>query len=341
MYNNPNWKRTGHSTGELSISGEKPFRILQITDIHFGFGPLSRRADEAAIRDIRGLVHRCKPDLILFTGDMIFPFLPKSGTLNNELQMKRFVRFADSLGVPYSAVFGNHDAEMFSRCTRPELAKILEAGMHSLFLPSPPELTGYSNQILTLTAKGTPVLPLVLLDSNMYGSGWFYGGFDCIHEDQTHFALEALSDLKKRTDHLSAMAFFHMPLPEYKEAYRLLKSGSGEVTYHFGSILEENEYFGITNRTCTFFDLIRKDGTIRYLFCGHDHLNTISMTWKGIRMTYGMSIDHLAYAGIRRHYTQRGGTLITREPGGEIRIAPVPVGPIVSTRVRGMSNSKK
>lgn len=53
-------------------------------------------------------------------------------------------------------------------------------------------------------------------------------------------------------------------------------------------------------------------------------------------MTYGMSVDCLGYPGIRKSYIQRGGTLITRRPGGGVDIEMIPSGPVVSTRVRGV-----
>ena len=52
-------------------------------------------------------------------------------------------------------------------------------------------------------------------------------------------------------------------------------------------------------------------------------------------MTYGMSIDYLGYKGIHKKYTQRGGTLITRDSAGNVDIKMVPLESVVSTRVRG------
>lgn len=77
------------------------------------------------------------------------------------------------------------------------------------------------------------------------------------------------------------------------------------------------------------------NGWLKWIFCGHDHLNTLSMTYKGIRMTYGMSIDYLGYSGIAKQYIQRGATLITRKTDGNIDITMVPLTTVVSTRVRG------
>lgn len=54
-------------------------------------------------------------------------------------------------------------------------------------------------------------------------------------------------------------------------------------------------------------------------------------------MTYGMSIDYLGYQNIRNSDIQRGGTLITRKADGDVDIRMVPIGSVVSARVRGAS----
>ena len=57
-----------------------------------------------------------------------------------------------------------------------------------------------------------------MLDSNMYGEGgWFYSGFDRIHDDQVEWCMNRLNDLKKCNPDIKAMAFFHMPPAEFKE----------------------------------------------------------------------------------------------------------------------------
>ena len=58
---------------------------------------------------------------------------------------------------------------------------------------------------------------------------------------------------------------------------------------------------------------------------GHDHVNTLSLTYKGIRMTYGMSIDYLAYIGIKKKHTQRGGTIIEINGDGSFDVKMLPL----------------
>lgn len=183
---------------------------------------------------------------------------------------------------------------------------------------------------------GNVLLPLVMLDSNMYGEGgWFFSGFDRIHDDQVDWCMERLTALKRDDPDIKAMAFFHMPLREFKEAYEKMKLGDRAVLYRHGSIAERDEYFGISKFKSPFFDRAVENGVIQWMFCGHDHLNTLSLVYKGIQMTYGMSVDYLGYQNIRKSYIQRGGTLITRRADGSVDIAMVPLGSVVSTRVRG------
>ena len=180
------------------------------------------------------------------------------------------------------------------------------------------------------------VAALVLVDSNMYGEGgWFYSGFDRIHEDQTRWCMERLDALKAQDPTVRAMAFFHMPPREFKEAYEKMKLGDRAVIYRHGSVGEKDEYFGISKYEGDFFEEAVRNGVIRWIFCGHDHLNTLSLEYKGIRMTYGMSIDYLGYRGIRKSRIQRGGTLITRRADGSVEIRMLPLDSVVSQRVRG------
>ena len=61
------------------------------------------------------------------------------------------------------------------------------------------------------------------------------------------------------------------------------------------------------------------------MFMGHDHLNTLSITYKGIRLTYGMSIDYNAYKDIDKRFTQRGGTLIDIYDDGSFDVKLLPL----------------
>ena len=65
-----------------------------------------------------------------------------------------------------------------------------------------------------------------------------------------------------------------------------------------------------------FFDKALALGSTQGMFCGHDHLNNFSINYKGIRLSYGYSIDYLAYSGIMKFGLQRGCTVIHVLPDG-------------------------
>ena len=258
--------------------------------------------------------------------------------MNNRKQAKKLMAFLDGFEIPYTLVFGNHDCELGSTCNKEELAELYQQGTYCIFSEGRKDLTGVGNFLIELVDdSGNVLLPLVMLDSNMYGEGgWFFSGFDCIHDDQINWCMERLDAMKQDNPDIKAVAFFHIPLREFKEAYEKMKLGDPSVIYCHGSIGEKDEYFGISKEPDKFFDRAVENGVIKWMFCGHDHMNTLSLVYKGIRMTYGMSIDYLGYQGIAKSDIQRGGTLITRKADGNVDIQMVPLGPVVSTRVRGV-----
>ena len=61
--------------GNWEVVADGDYKILQLTDVHFGGGVLSIAQDRATIDDIVRLVRHAEPDLIVCTGDIAFPFV--------------------------------------------------------------------------------------------------------------------------------------------------------------------------------------------------------------------------------------------------------------------------
>ena len=187
----------------------------------------------------------------MITGDSVFPFFPKAGTMNNKRQAEIFIRFMDSFGIPYALVYGNHNCEMFAKDTTRINCQMYTAQVkYSIFTKGRKDIYGMGNYFINLTdSDGKVILPLVFLDSNMYGDGgWFYSGFDCIHEDQVDWCMDKLSKLKKENSDIRAMAFFHIPVNEFKEAYEKMKMGDKAVVYKHGNVGEADDHFSLKSR---------------------------------------------------------------------------------------------
>ena len=73
------------------------------------------------------------------------------------------------------------------------------------------------------------------------------------------------------------------------------------------------------------FDRMLELGSTKAVFCGHDHYNNMSLEYKGIRLTYGMSIDYLAMPGIENDTAQRGAELITLHPDSSWSLEQIPL----------------
>lgn len=334
MYGNANFAQRDESTFCIDMPGDREFVILQLTDFHLGFGLFSGKRDRQAMDAITTLIKRTEPDLIVITGDSIFPYFPKAGTMNNEKEGRLLLRFLDGFHIPYALLMGNHDTEMGSKIKKKELGKLFETGDYAIFSNGPEDIFGVGNYFIELRRGGRLEKVLSILDSNMYSGKWFYDGFDRIHPDQTAWCMTRLEEYKAENPAVEALSFYHMPLAEFKEGYKKLKSGDPDVQYHFGTISEKEDYFGISNLPGDFFEEAKKNGVIRYMFCGHDHVNNISLTYEGIRMTYGMSIDCLGYRNIHKQHIQRGGTRIAIGTDGDVSIRPEPLTVFVTEHIR-------
>jgi predicted MPP superfamily phosphohydrolase len=94
--------RTATDRFELILPEPETVRILQISDTHFGKpNPEYVAADPVTRKLIRTLVDENTPDLVFHTGDFI----------NNDTEYvdHSAIGFMNSLGTPWSVVFGNHD----------------------------------------------------------------------------------------------------------------------------------------------------------------------------------------------------------------------------------------
>ena len=93
MYTSPNFSIRDEETFALRIPTDRDYKILQLTDLHLGFGLFSGKKDRLAMSAVTELIYRTKPDLIVLTGDSVFPFFPKSGTMNNRKQAQKLLVF--------------------------------------------------------------------------------------------------------------------------------------------------------------------------------------------------------------------------------------------------------
>ena len=165
---------------------------------------------------------------------------------------------------------------------------------------------------------------LFLIDSNDYIASGSINEYDYIHDDQVEWYKRTVTSLSEREGHtVPSMIFTHIPLREYKEANDLYEQGSSDVIYYYGILGEKMiDKICCSKYKSKLFETVLELGSTKAIFCGHDHYNNQSVEYKGVRLTYGYSIDYLAMPGIDKHTEQRGATLITIQKDGSFDITP-------------------
>lgn len=324
--------------GNWTFTTDRDFKVLQLTDVHIGGGWMSAKKDGMAMNAVAAMVTAEKPDLVIVTGDVGYPVPFQAGTLNNKLSAEVFAELMESLGVYWTIAFGNHDTEAYSYFSREDIAEFYSQDKyeHCLFLAGPEEVDGCGNQIINVkNTLGIITQTLFVFDSHSYIDGDFLGimwKYDNIHENQVQWYKDSLASLNaqnnalfekmrlEQTSDIKSAAFFHIPLTEQKDAwYEYVENGfedTENVKYHYGVAGESGKivYSGV--KEDSLFEAMEELGSTKAVFCGHDHYNNFSIEYKGIRLTYGMSIDYLAYPGIYKEGSQRGCTIIEFSPDG-------------------------
>ena len=303
----------------LIKTDHKPFRILQLTDLHIGGGYLSRHEDLRALSIMRRVIRSTRPDLIVLTGDLVCPRAHISMTRNNLHAFRIITDVLESTEIPYAVVFGNHDADGKATHKRREIADFLMTRKHSLLVETDEtqNITGFSNYIIKLRDSSERLdAVLFLVDSNEYIRKDQKKVYDYIEDDQVKWyenVTRRINEEEKRK--VPSFVFMHMPLKQYEEAWDAAVNAKKTAVFYYGS---KNEKISTQSENCKLYDKIKELDSTKGIFFVLYHLNDFSVEYEGVRFTYGQGIDCLLYA---KNFAQnKGGTLLTIHKDGSFEI---------------------
>lgn len=287
----------GKTTEEIVRAEDTVYSVLQITDVHI---LNDEKKDEKAFRDITKMMDAAKPDLIVITGDI-------TSEADNLTAIKTFGAFMEKLEIPWAFVYGNHDAE--GDADKDAIDEYLLSLEYCVYERGDPAITGHGNYYRNVTdASGKPIMTLFMMDSNMYDEA--NGGYDHFHEDQIEWYKNTVQSIAEETNGdaskvVPSLAFFHIPMQEFKTAYDVAKKDGGKLFgYRF-----EDECPPIQDDQM--FETMVELGSTKGVFVGHDHMNNYEVEYSGIRLCYGLSCDHNIYL-----VPMRGGNLINIKADG-------------------------
>ncbi len=323
--------------GYWTFNTDRDLKVVQLTDIHIGGGSMSKEQDAMALNAVAAMLTAEKPDLVVLTGDMVYPVPFQSGTFNNAISTRMIITLMEKLGVYYTVCFGNHDSEFYGTHDRSEISALWadDSLKYSLYQEGPADVDGYGNHVIKVkNSKGIVTNAYFVLDSHDYTDGDILGvmwKYDNIHENQIEWykenvlAIDAANKaIDPECDMFTSLAFFHIPLEEYGMAWNEIRDNGYEDTANAklidGWLHEDGEksYCGIYSEN--FFETMLELGSTKATFCGHDHVNNVILEYKGINLVYGMSVDYLAYSNLKTEGAQRGCTVINLTQDGELEI---------------------
>ncbi len=315
--------------GRYTFVTDEDFKVLQITDVHIGGGVMSTGKDTMALNAVSAMITAEKPDLVIVTGDVAYPVPYQAGTFNNKESAKLFAEMMEYLGVYWCLAFGNHDTELYSYFNREQIAEMYQDKdkyPHCLLQSGPEEVDGVGNYVVNVkNTKGKITQSLFVFDSHSYVDGDYFGikwKYDCVHKNQIEWYKNTVKELTDENGGVQpkSLAFFHIPMQEMRDAFKEYTDAgnkdTNDVKYKYGVIAEGGQIVCCGKYNYGLFDAFTQNGT-QGVFFGHDHLNNISLNYKGVQLTYGYSIDYLAYgSAISKFGRQRGCTVITVKPDG-------------------------
>ncbi|MBS4196150.1 metallophosphoesterase family protein [Lederbergia citri] len=274
---------------QLKFREDGTFKILQLTDLHIG-GDVEKAEDIKTFNVIDKVIEAEMPDLIAVTGDLIW----SEGVDQPEKSYRRVLDHIDKRNIPFAIVYGNHDSE--ANITREELFKIQEDYANSLAQAGPAHIHGVGNYSLPIQSSKNDIVESVLyfMDSGAYAPAHI-GGYEWIHLDQVQwFVEESKKYLRENENPLPALAFFHIPLPEYNNVFKYGKMSG-----------IKNEMICSPKINSGLFTAMLEARDVMGTFVGHDHDNDFCGELYGISLCYGRSTGYNVYGGL-----ERGGRVI-------------------------------
>ena len=303
---------------------DKPFKILVTTDLHLC-------DDMELINKTLALLARHveaeKPDLILFTGDVVL-------TDHQQVDCIQFGRFMEKMGIYWAYVFGNHEARAEKEYHKYLMLKNLTSFPHCLSKFGDPSLFGYGNFFINILSSETSIQQsIVMLDSGRNTSPTHnvendapaeLKCYDFLKKGQIEWYKNNILNLEKEYGKFKSIMMMHIALCEYQEVMGLdenenyVPTGKAEILY--GGMYES---IGCSEFNSGMFKAIKELGSTQAVVVGHDHINDFCAKYDGVYLVYAQCGGYNTYTmgsnfGWDEKNWMQGVTMIDVAEDGEI-----------------------
>ena len=270
---------------------DEDFVIMNIADLHHAEYDYTYLNNVRANRDfyyIKMKVEELQPDLITLSGDI---FCEDGGS--NVYSVYRLTEYLDSLGIPWAPVFDYHD--WMGNCDLNYIADVMMQSEYCLLKKGDPDL-GIANYVINIceerNGEKEVVHSLLMMDTH-------HGNVYDQQIDWYKWATAGVAEEAGKT--VNSSVIMHVPVAQYVYAYDEAWDAENncwkEGYEAFGSKGEgvscEKDENGnpIDNG---FFAAMKEMGTTNVL-CGHEHINSYSILYEGVRLTYCLKMGRGGY----------------------------------------------
>ena len=137
-------------------------------------------------------------------------------------------------------------------------------------------------------------------------------------ENQIQWYEDMVKDTKAKNggETVPSLLFFHIPVPEFQEAWDALEAGSPDAKKFDAERWESNEGVAAPKYNSHFFDKVVELGSSKGIFVGHDHINSWAIEYKGVLLSYGITSTDRVY----RDVELMGGQVISMDSTNKITL---------------------
>lgn len=263
----------------LKFNSQSRFKIVQFTDIHLQYD--SYRSDSALVM-MKTVIEREKPDLVMLTGDVV-------GSDNRKKAWLKVAQVMIDAKTPWAAMLGNHDAEY--ELTMEQTMDAIVGLPYNLTVSGPEEIAGAGNYVLPIQSSSsnkTAALFYVLDVSQTNRPPEDHSDvYEWIDDSQVQWYKNQSAAFTRQNGGtpLPALAFFHIPFPEYNEVV------GKSTTVGFQSEGGRSLPNGRSNLYAAMQDC--KD--VMGVFAGHQHNNNYIGCLNDICFAFGQTSGRQVY----------------------------------------------
>ena len=259
-----------YAQSPLQFDENGEFKIVQFTDTHFRWD----KGDEKTVTPMmEEVIAAEQPDFIslLTTGDLIY-------STNVEKAVNQLFEPIVNSGIPFAFVFGNHDHQF--ELNRSQIYDIIQ-NMPGCVMPKRGDAQSPDYVLEVLSSDGSkPASVFYCLDSHAGAQVKGAGRYAWLTTNQIVWYKTNSIRYAENNDGqpLPSLMFFHIPLPEAKEAL------ADKSIYYLG---EAGEKVCSPHMNSGMFTAIMEQNDVFACFFGHDHDNDFLIPYYDVLLGYG------------------------------------------------------